>query len=109
MIYTENTKAEMNNSGMCMTSCLNEVLNCVKNVAPSFQDTFTPRSIHHHAMLATIMNEIVCIKQQVEVLCCLCQEERLHTIFFPMIPNIFYLQKYCIRINTESYKATAAE
>lgn len=78
-------------------------LTSVKYVTPGFHDTFTPWSVHHHAMLATIMDEIVCIKQQVEILCGLRQEERLHTIFFSMIPNIFNLQQHTMRTK-KSYK-----
>jgi len=54
-------------------------------------------------MLATIMNEIVCIKEQVQVLCGLSQEERLHTIFLPMISHVFNLQQRAIHTMTKKH------
>ena len=102
-LYTQQSSKMNMTKCQCTTAQIMQQT-CIKNVPPSFQDTFTPRSVHHNAMLATIMNKIVCIKEQVQVFCGLSQEERLHTIFLPMISYIFNLQQHAIHTMTKNTK-----
>lgn len=64
---------------------------CVEDVAPSSQDALPMGSHHRVKGGAIVVDEVVWVKQKVEVFHSLSQEERLHAVVKPVIPEVLDL------------------
>lgn len=64
----------------------------IKYISANVYDAFSVRRVNDRAMFARVMNEIVGIKEKVQIFCSLGKEERFHPIFFAVVANIFNLK-----------------
>lgn len=65
----------------------------VEDVASSVEDTLPVRCDHHIEVGAVIVDEVVWVKQQVQVFDCFSQEKGFHAIIQPVVPQVFDLQE----------------